>query len=358
MKVTAGLIIAALNLVTGLNVCAQNVRVNELVGSLAHGQSALVTGSGFGQKNPAAPVLYDTVGNQAAYAGVADGTLVPVGPGYPWVLNGTNASAHDHVYLSRNRPNRGRTSAHYFAPVKGFLTGPDLGGAEVPRFYATWWVKTSHDIICGPGGCASTKLIRVWEDGAGEHARFSWTGGQITAGCGWGFPDSVNIWANWRGVLNQWNRLEVFLDGPAGLIRLDTNSENVVNTNSYVSNGHYLNRIWRIGIDPSSPENLDQNLVFEFGEIYVDITPARVEICEGASWLARGRCEIQPVTAWSDSQISFVVNHGAFSAGSSAYLFVLDGSSQTGDPIAVSLADSTDTLAPAAPGALREHGQG
>ena len=43
-----------------------------------------------------------------------------------------------------------------------------------------------------------------------------------------------------------------------------------------------------------------------FGEVYVDTSPARVEICSQTTWGACIDSEIQIATSWSDNEIRFV----------------------------------------------------
>lgn len=62
-----------------------------------------------------------------------------------------------------------------------------------------------------------------------------------------------------------------------------------------------------------------------FDDFYVQRgTVARVELCSGATWASRGKCEIQTPTAWGASSISTTVNTGSFAVGSTAYLYVID----------------------------------
>jgi hypothetical protein len=59
-------------------------------------------------------------------------------------------------------------------------------------------------------------------------------------------------------------------------------------------------------------------------DVYVDSTRARVELCRGSTWESRVSCDIQIPTAWSTSSITASVNTGAFDAGDTAYVYVVD----------------------------------
>ena len=63
---------------------------------------------------------------------------------------------------------------------------------------------------------------------------------------------------------------------------------------------------------------------FEFDDIYIDNTQARVEIGDNATWANCTHREIQIPTAWSDLSIAFTFNQGSFQNGNTVYLYVLD----------------------------------
>ncbi|MFH1586800.1 MAG: hypothetical protein ABID38_03015 [Candidatus Diapherotrites archaeon] len=63
-----------------------------------------------------------------------------------------------------------------------------------------------------------------------------------------------------------------------------------------------------------------------YDDVYVDDTPARVEICSGADWWDKGNCEIQIPSAWNNSSITFTAKQGNFADGATAYLYVVDES--------------------------------
>lgn len=82
-------------------------------------------------------------------------------------------------------------------------------------------------------------------------------------------------------------------------------------------------------------------------ELYVDTTPARVEIGDAPTWNACSHREIQVPYAWDNTNISFIVNRGTFPAGSEAYLYVVDENgvdSGVGFPIRIGEGD--DDLGP------------
>lgn len=291
-----------------------------------HGQTYSISGSGFGSLSSNAPALWDTVDNQTLYNGLSDGADIPVDPNGFWIRSDSPYS--DPVNYSTQNLRTSRSTAQYHVDLKGSLGSKDLGDNSVSKFYATWWIKPSNSIYRGPEGrLASTKIIRVWESGNGDDGRLSWTGNQLTAGFG-----SVNSWGDWQGVSGQWNRVEIYIDSVAGTIQANTNGNSIHDVDYLQLNGRSLNRIWVLGLDPSIPENLDPNLTIDFDDIYVDTTPARVEVCTGSSWENRGACEVQIRSNWSDSQISFKANQGALPNNQNLYLYVVNTDSTVSPP--------------------------
>lgn len=94
-----------------------------------------------------------------------------------------------------------------------------------------------------------------------------------------------------------------------------------------------------------------------YDDVYVDRTWSRVMICAGSTWANRGHCEIQIPTVWSCSgppekcTINAVVNKGSFVDGNKVYLFVVDATNTANtDGYEVTIGGgSSDTIPPAAP---------
>ncbi len=97
-------------------------------------------------------------------------------------------------------------------------------------------------------------------------------------------------------------------------------------------------------------------------ELYVDVSPARVELCTGASWSNKGQCEIQIPNSWNNNSIQIAVNQGTFTTGQQLYAYVLDSNNianQSGYAVTMSSGNNppvtppaTDTQAPSVPSNL------
>jgi len=71
-----------------------------------------------------------------------------------------------------------------------------------------------------------------------------------------------------------------------------------------------------------------------YDDIYIDNTPARVELCNANTKAASTHCELQIPTAWSDTEITTTYNPGSFTTGQTAYLYVIDSSGAVSPPSA------------------------
>lgn len=87
---------------------------------------------------------------------------------------------------------------------------------------------------------------------------------------------------------------------------------------------------------------------YGYDDIFIDFTQARVELCNTSTWAARSTCHLQIPTAWSASSIGFTANTGGFSAGSTAYLYVVDSTgAANSNGYAVTVGGGADTTPPA-----------
>jgi hypothetical protein len=91
--------------------------------AVSHKQAITITGSGFGVKSPVAPMTWDPIDDQPAYAGLANGATIPMGVGMPWV----KTSNYPPFYKTTNpeassKPNT-RTNGEPAA-------GPEIGPAK------------------------------------------------------------------------------------------------------------------------------------------------------------------------------------------------------------------------------------
>jgi hypothetical protein len=87
-------------------------------------------------------------------------------------------------------------------------------------------------------------------------------------------------------------------------------------------------------------------------DVYVDGSPARVEIGNGPSWAETTLAEVQPSVSWSDEAIEIEVNEGTLFRGATYWLFVFDARNRPSQGFPVQLGatiDGADAGPPPAP---------
>ncbi|MCR4283820.1 MAG: chitobiase/beta-hexosaminidase C-terminal domain-containing protein [Parcubacteria group bacterium] len=73
-------------------------------------------------------------------------------------------------------------------------------------------------------------------------------------------------------------------------------------------------------------------------DVYIDNTKSRTELCNSSTWATRIQCEIQIPSAWSPNSITLTANQGAFTPGQTVYLYVIDASGKvnaSGYPVTI-----------------------
>ena len=96
-------------------------------------------------------------------------------------------------------------------------------------------------------------------------------------------------------------------------------------------------RIGAMGSDwwvPYPDEGYDY---FDFDDVYIDYSLARVELGNSPEWKDCTHREIQIPVSWSDDSIGVVVNQGGFADGEGAWLFVVTEDGEVSDGYAITV---------------------
>lgn len=306
--------------------------VTQVSGAASPGSEITINGSGFGSKASGAPKVWDTVDNQSPYLSSVGGVVsslagrsVPVGSGYAWGMN--TFSYPGAVVFSSANARHSQQKMHYRTSGNhGYLQWPTaLGGEAAPssqtELYVSFWVRPDGSI---DGESHSSKLLRIWDDANGEGTRVSWTQMHLTAVTSGGYDGTS--WSTWGGSSGQWNRVELFVSGPKKVLKGWTNGRVTHNLTDFQKDSAFSGRglnVGRIGWDAggTSPPSVD----LSFGDIYVDTTQARVELCNQPTWAQCTTREVQPTTAWADNKIVFKAYPGQLSTAN-LYAYVVDAS--------------------------------
>jgi hypothetical protein len=330
-----------------------------------------VYGSGFGNKNPVAPLKWDPV--DGMYAGLSNGDRIPVGDYYPWPEGYAGIAPH---YKTINP--RGKWTAKYSNnPLSNNDASTEkaaVGGIEFSEIgsgimYVTWWNWISSD---GTLENSQNKFTRFTPNGQWAIAAVVWSPDH-SSGYDFSSDHTFVAWHNSYVNRGAWNRMEKTLENGFApyhpRIRLAVNNEEFLDCHSgksgcmsggaIVGSLANINGIGAIGWMPEFDFTEDCATV-DFGEIYVDNTLARVEICNANTKSGSNHCEIQiPQTIWTDNgqtngaSLHIKVNQGSFTDNAPAYLYVIDasGTASAGKPVTFGSSSSVITP-PAAPSGL------
>jgi hypothetical protein len=133
----------------------------------------------------------------------------------------------------------------------------------------------------------------------------------------------------------------------------------------YLSNGT-IDALWRDNITTQSRGTPNQitlggayydmcassnTATLDVDDVVIDTTPARVLLCTGSSFSARGSCDYQPATAWSAASITASAKTGKFAPDSTAYIYVFDATdaaNSSGYPVTIGSGGTTYTVTPSA----------
>lgn len=162
---------------------------------------------------------------------------------------------------------------------------------------------------------------------------------------------------------NTWHRVEVLIDNVGnistymdGTLAWNYNDWTVGGTCSWSPNGHTMD--FPNMIDEPGAFRCASHPTWEgsynYDDIFLDFTQARVEICNGSTWANRGICEIQIPKSWNDTGLSFSMNQGAMVGASNKYLYVVNstgGVNSSGYLVTIGEGEN-DIIAPNAPSGL------
>lgn len=285
-------------------------------GTFSQDQTLAISGSSFGTKSKATPVLWDTVDNIPSYNTLADGAVIPVGGTNPWPSPYGNSSGTNAVNYNKSDPQRGVSTAQYKASNK---SGAYLDGLTWPKTnqtYVSWWWKTNTDVS---GGNHSSKFLRMSDSNDETGKTSSWTQMQFII---WSNPNyNANDWPSWNGNPNKWNFLESWFDSVKQSYVIRVNGQ-TLDSGTWSGSAIQFNELWKIGFDGGG--NSPPAITWWMDNIYVDDTLSRVMVGNASAWSACTQFEMQFPVAWSGSSIQVRANVGGLSPNQQAFLYVVD----------------------------------
>ena len=319
--------------------------------SIITGDSITISGYSFGLKPTAAPIRFDQ------FDGGTAGSVL----GSPWQSRDGGSS-----YMSGDS-HSGSMSAGRVVLTGEMFNSSYLSFAGVDEVFYSYWLKidrlseddnpniklgrisstaTNIDPYMGEGTISLTSYsynggdpkpyLCYWQDGTGEYSPWS------SQGDGW---DKVDVPANAWARVDCRGKVSIPAGTANGVVECTTLYPG--NYNDYLGGSNLVNRqsgrSWQyesilLPAMEGSTSTHDYDIYVD--DVYVDSTPARVEVCKEPTWTTRKHCEIQPATEWGDTSITISANTGTLSSGTN-YLYVVDSTnSVNANGVAVVVGDS------------------
>jgi hypothetical protein len=337
--------------------------VQQVAGALNQKGTVTVTGSGFGTKPTAAPLLWDdATGTEMSqlWDGEWPNLIGAYNTAYYSPMRGVNPPhSHDSRYIA----GADATSAGAYSGTM-VIFFKNISLQAFPFYiYASWYQRADNRWTFG--GDNNYKTFDY--SAAGEpYAQGNWyvsygpphPNSTTDTAQQWAInddgkslmnPDMAGHNAWWAGAVNPmggtWSKVEIAIkvtDQTDGYVTQWENGHLVLNyqgpTDRYGSPN-----IRSIGIGGYARMQVPSNWRY-FADAYIDTSLARVVLANKPVLSQATIIENQIPSAWSDGSISATVNLGQFNQGQTAYLFVVDS---TGTPSAKGLAVTAG--GPAAP---------
>jgi len=350
LSVTA-VAIAAL-FVTGTTATASPATTSG-IGMFAPGTSYVIEGSGFGPKASAQPVRFDDF-----EAGTPNETLSG------WSLS--SDQGRDPVYSTTyQRPHSTQNARCLFDESQRLCSFGVESTADIPEVYLDAWYlydpadppSPNHKLFRFYPGAASgapNLYFNVHCDpGAGAHLSQA---GVDSGNC--------HVWIDWpwSAADKRWVHIQGYFKASSttaddGVARLWIDSAELVNLQSFRTRTETNPTMWHsvwlgnyLGHDAAGacPASPGPSYTY-WDDVYIDFTPARVELGNAPTYDACTQREIQVPTQWSDTSITITVNGGSFPPGSELYLFVVDhnGEVSYGFPVILDGGSGPDITPPA-----------
>ncbi|MFH1586853.1 MAG: hypothetical protein ABID38_03290 [Candidatus Diapherotrites archaeon] len=331
--------------------------------SLSHGGTFFISGSNFGVKNPAPPLLYDDF-EGGVEGQIIKGNLPKVGH---TVWDGYAFGNQDAIYSAENNfpgslgnfvskhdltgcgydddgcpltcpTSCGRSSHLVFAPPENldkmfmsFWSSYDFGTNafrhQVKNWRviheANWWIVfkcggwgpsdptfycTKQSELNGVNPDESVGYSELWEDKIGENQWYQ-TKFQARQSSPNTADGSIMVWLSRAGAAG--GPIFKYVDLPSTITTETTSKWDYLDIGEWCTNLDH----------PTDCESVNY-----FDDFYLDNSWARIEIGDEPVYDGCSKREVQIPQTWSTGAIAFTANQGTFSDGQTVYLFVVDES--------------------------------
>lgn len=325
--------------------------ITTISGTLTNGETITISGSGFGSKSSAGPIIssYD---NATSANNFHTGSV-----GGSWILDNSaviaNATPRTSLYQSDYYINCDYSGSNNRLQYTGSI---DQGN----YFYVSFWHYITESTFDVPSPSNNSKvwmwymstdsLNKVMEEyyDAGSYAD-NFTGAFDNDGSG---HDPGDSWTNGLSYLSyqNWHLIEIYgYSGTAGAsgdgwLRTAIDGRWYRNYTGFSPGTHNNNR-WFFGQCTGMNESGGSIYV---DQVYIDNTVSHVFLSSSNSLSgyfysntsSTIHNEIQVCSSWSDSSIAITLNRGTFGATDTAYLYVVDSSGVLSSPYTVELGEA------------------
>jgi hypothetical protein len=353
-----GCVLVVCALCAGAGTANAQPAITAVSGTVTNNQTISISGTGFGAKGTAAPLVWEDF---------ADGALDPNLP----TRNGAvviNSDNLRHAFSSKNARSNYKTGGYYFG----------YDAATAPKWFVQYWIKLaanwrwgSSSYGGGDDGLANIKFFRMFPSGSRTYANVGYsahgfTGGDLLRFVENGVSKYLGLDTQSFFTPNAWHNVQVEYGENSGAGQANgtmrlwidgvlRDSTTTLDTNPTADGSAVNKRPYIIGFyDSWSPSDAPvSNMYAYYGDIYVDNSWARVELGNAATYAACTHREMLLPSAWSAGAITARVAQGSFAAGQPAYVYVVDSAGRvnaTGYRVTIG---GTGSTAPAAPTGLR-----
>jgi hypothetical protein len=287
-----------------------------------------ISGSSFGTKSTAAPLLFDN------FEGGTVGQSIDTG-GY-WTTS-WDAEGYEPLYNSDNARTGSTKHSYHLMDVGGGseIISPSLGTLS-DKIYVDFWYRVNKN------GNPSNCQIKVWRlfgaDASDLYPSFAYYDNsgklvQFDSSLGSDCETAHLLDSDYFGdTYNSWNHFQV-------QVSVGTVGESDGGYTYWVNNGSPDEDRYDLAVYPNEScqfhkvrfgewlanKNCTENGAnTRFDDIYVDDSWSRILVGDNSTFNSCTHTEVQIPTAWSASQITVTINQGSFGDDDTVYLFVFD----------------------------------
>lgn len=306
--------------------------IGNVSGTLNHGNYITITGSGFGTKSPAKPIMWAPfeAGSISLDASLSsgDGSIKSSTDGFDEISS---------VDLPHTRSSYALRGMPYSSGIKRNIVVGVNSSYPTTKIFIFNRRKYAHPTFLD--GVTNYKFNRVWpstDTRTNFFLHFTNYGTKYTNSTTEGATSSTEFYEGYVAPNNVWFTEELQVDhGDVDVANASWKywiSGNTYSRSNYVGaktgtyNGGPQENVWyRWYIQTHWTNDPPPSGAYVyFDDVYMDSTWSRVMIGDASTYDSCTHHEPLIPTAWSDSSIKAYFNQGSFSNGKSVYLFVVD----------------------------------